>query len=215
MHNPGPDHCRDESGTMCVRSSQPARVLLSWQRYDRCEKTARLASKGHRLSTIKPNGSMRVGDLAAQAGIGVQTLHYYERLGLLPKPERSSANYRLYAPEALRCVQFIKKAQAVGFTLEEIKQVLKFQRPGAIRCRGVTDLGEKRLRELDARLEMLQAFRRSLAEALPKWKKLTASRRYCAGEFCDLIENLPQVQAKPKTSPGKSRSQPSRTSVAA
>ena len=47
-----------------------------------------------------------------RAGVGVQTLHYYERLGLLPKPERSAANYRLYAPEALRRVQFIKKAQA-------------------------------------------------------------------------------------------------------
>ncbi len=141
---------------------------------------------------------MKVGELAAQAGIGVQTLHYYERLGLLPKPERSSANYRLYLPEALRRVRFIKNAQAVGFTLEEIKQILAFQKPGAARCRGVTELGEKRLRELDAQLEILQAFRRSLADAVPKWKKLTASRRYCAGEFCDLIESLPQVQSKPK-----------------
>src|SRR5260221_4884653 len=99
---------------------------------------------------------MKVGELAERAGVGVQTLHYYERLGLLPKPERSSANYRLYAPEALRRVQFIKKAQAVGFTLEEIKQVLKFQKPGAIRCRAVTELGERRLRELDAQLELLQ-----------------------------------------------------------
>ena len=85
-------------------------------------------------------------DLATQAGIGVQTLHYYERLGLLPKPERSSANYRLYASDALRRVQFIKKAQAVGFTLGEIKQILAFQRPGAIRCRGVASTRRKRLR---------------------------------------------------------------------
>lgn len=135
---------------------------------------------------------MKVGELAAQVGVGVQTLHYYERLGLLPKPERSSANYRLYSPAALRRVRFIKKAQAVGFTLEEIRQILAFQKPGAARCRGVAELGEKRLRELDTQLEMLQAFRRALADSLPKWKKLTASRRYCAGEFCDLIEGLPQ-----------------------
>lgn len=136
---------------------------------------------------------MKAGQLALRAGVGVQTLHYYERLGLLPKPERSSANYRLYAPESLRRVQFIKKAQAVGFTLEEIKQILAYQRPGAIRCRGVTGLGEKRLRELDTQLEMLKAFRQLLADALPKWKKLTASRRFCAGEFCDLIESLPPL----------------------
>lgn len=137
--------------------------------------------------------NMRSGQLARQAGVGVQTLHYYERLGLLPKPERSSVNYRLYAPEALRRVQFIKNAQAVGFTLKEIKQILAFQKPGAARCRSVTELGEKRLREVDAQLEVLQAFRRLLADALPKWKKLAASRRYCAGEFCDLIESLPQI----------------------
>ena len=137
---------------------------------------------------------LKAGELAARAGVGVQTLHYYERLGLLPKPARSPANYRLYPPEALRRVQFIKKAQAVGFTLEEIKQILAFQKPGAIRCRGVAELGEKRLRELDARLEMLQAFRRLLAAALPKWKKVTASRRFCAGEFCDLIEGLPPCE---------------------
>jgi MerR family transcriptional regulator, copper efflux regulator len=141
---------------------------------------------------------MKAGQLAQRAGVGVQTLHYYERLGLLPKPERTSGNYRLYSPEALRRVQFIKKAQAVGFTLEEIKLILAFQKPGAARCRGVTELGEKRLREIDAQLAVLQAFRRSLADALPKWKKLSASRRHCAGEFCDLIENLPQVQGRTK-----------------
>lgn len=136
---------------------------------------------------------MKAGQVAKRASVGIQTLHYYERLGLLPKPERSSANYRLYTPTALRRVQFIKKAQAVGFTLKEIKLILAYQKPGASRCRGVAELGEKRLREIDTQLEMLQAFRRSLAEVLPKWKKLTASRRDCAGEFCDLIENLPQA----------------------
>jgi len=100
------------------------------------------------LNTAKSNKLLKAGELAAQAGVGVQTLHYYERLGLLPKPARSPANYRLYSPEALRRVQFIKKAQAVGFTLEEIKQIFTFQRPGAVRCRGVAELGEKRLREL-------------------------------------------------------------------
>ena len=144
------------------------------------------------------NGGMRVGDLAAQAGIGVQTLHYYERLGLLPKPQRSTANYRLYSPEALGRVEFIKKAQAVGFTLKEIKIIFAYRRPGAARCRGVTELGEKRLREIDAQLEMLQTFRHALAAALPKWKARTASRCHCAGEFCDLIESLPGVQPKAK-----------------
>src|SRR5688572_797402 len=108
---------------------------------------------------------LKVGEVAAQVGVGVQTLHYYERLGLLPKPERSAANHRVYSPETLRRVLFIKKAQAVGFTLDEIKEIFQSQRKGASRCRHVSELGEKRLRELDTELAMLQEFRNSLAAA--------------------------------------------------
>ena len=67
---------------------------------------------------------LKVGELADRAGVGVQTLHYYERIGLLPKPDRSDSNYRLYPVDALRRIQFIKQAQSLGFTLEEIKEIL-------------------------------------------------------------------------------------------
>jgi DNA-binding transcriptional MerR regulator len=70
--------------------------------------------------------SLKVGMAAKAGGVGVQTLHYYERLGLLPKPRRSTANYRLYSREAIRRVRFIKKAQAIGLTLEETKQNARF-----------------------------------------------------------------------------------------
>jgi len=145
------------------------------------------------VNAIKSNVALKVGDLATQVGVGVQTLHYYERLGLLPKAERSASNHRVYSTEALRRVQFIKKAQAVGFTLEEIKEIFNFQQQGAARCHAVIELGEKRLHELDTQLAVLQAFRDSLANVLPKWKKKTVARRKCAGEFCDLIERLPAV----------------------
>ena len=149
------------------------------------------------MQIAESNEMFKAGELAAQAGVGVQTLHYYERLKLLPKAERSAANYRLYSREALRRVQFIKKAQAVGFTLEEIKEIFQSQKQGASRCRHVAELGEKRLRELDAELQMLRAFRKSLAGALPKWKTGNSSRQKCAGEFCDLIERLPASSPLP------------------
>src|SRR5579859_232081 len=135
--------------------------------------------------TLKP------GELEAQTGEGVKTLHYYERIGLLPKPDRSSANYRLYPPAALRRVRFIKKAQAAGFTLDQIKEILELQKNGAVRCHRVIEIGKKRLREIDAQLDALKAFRESLASALPAWEKDTERRKTCAGEFCDLIECLP------------------------
>jgi DNA-binding transcriptional MerR regulator len=136
---------------------------------------------------------LKVGELAERVGIGVQTLHYYERFGLLPKPDRSASNYRLYRPDALRRVQFIKKAQTLGFTLEEIKEILDLREQGGTPCRCVTDVGKKHLEEIDARIAALQTFRRALAAVIPKWKKKTSRQRKCAGEFCDLIERLPQI----------------------
>lgn len=148
---------------------------------------------------------MKVGDLAERAGVGVQTLHYYERLGLLPKPDRTAANYRLFPASALRRVQFIKKAQALGFTLEEIKEILGLREQGRAPCRCVADVGKKHLQELDARIAALQEFRRELAAVVPKWEKETSGQRKCAGEFCDLIERLPEIAGSPpeklKTSP--------------
>lgn len=148
---------------------------------------------------------MKVGDLAERAGVGVQTLHYYERLGLLPKPDRTAANYRLFPASALRRVQFIKKAQALGFTLEEIKEILGLREQGRAPCRCVADVGKKHLQELDTRIAALQEFRRELAAVVPKWEKETSGQRKCAGEFCDLIERLPEIAGSPpkklKTSP--------------
>jgi DNA-binding transcriptional MerR regulator len=135
----------------------------------------------------------KIGELAERAGVGVQTLHYYERLGLLPKPDRSAANYRLYPTSALRRVQFIKKAQSLGFTLEEIKEILGLRGQGRAPCRCVADVGKKHLQELDARIAALQVFRRELAAVVPKWERETARQRKCAGEFCDLIERLPEA----------------------
>ena len=132
-----------------------------------------------------------MGSIAKKAGVGVQTLHYYERIGLLPKPTRSEANYRLYSPEALRRVRFIKKAQALGFKLEEIKQILDLKSHGRAPCRKVTELGQKHLRDIDARLAQLRRYRREVARSLTSWREKTAHRRNCAGEFCDLIERLP------------------------
>ena len=132
-----------------------------------------------------------MGSIAKEAGVGVQTLHYYERIGLLPKPTRSEANYRLYSPDALRRVRFIKKAQALGFKLEEIKQILDLKSHGRAPCRKVTELGQKHLRDIDARLAQLRRYRREVARSLTSWREKTAHRRNCAGEFCDLIERLP------------------------
>jgi MerR family copper efflux transcriptional regulator len=133
---------------------------------------------------------LKIGAVAKAASVGVQTLHYYERLGLLPRSERSAANYRLYPPDTIRRVRFIKKAQAIGMSLEETKKILELKDHGRPPCHKVAELGEKHLREVDTRLAQLRAFRRTLAKSVAEWRKADRPGRACAGEFCDLIERL-------------------------
>jgi DNA-binding transcriptional MerR regulator len=139
----------------------------------------------------RDDDSLKVGAVAKAAGVGVQTLHYYERVGLIPKPKRSAANYRLYSPEAIRRIRFIKKAQALGLTLEETREILDLKDHGRAPCGKVAELGEKHFAEIDARLAKLRAYRSALAHALNEWRKENMTVRECAGEFCDLIEHLP------------------------
>lgn len=133
---------------------------------------------------------LKVGEVAEQAGVHVQTLHFYERSGLLPKPKRSAANYRLYSSDLVRRVQFIKKAQTFGFTLEEIRDILDLKDHGKAPCRRVAEIAGERLREIEAELTKWRGFRRALVSVLPQWEHETAVERVCAGDFCDLIERL-------------------------
>jgi DNA-binding transcriptional MerR regulator len=81
--------------------------------------------------------SLRIGAVAAAAGVGVQTLRYYERRGLLTAARRTAAGYREYGPDAIRRVAFIRRAQAMGFTLDEIRALLTLRVREAKRCQAV------------------------------------------------------------------------------
>ena len=70
---------------------------------------------------------MRIGAAAERAGVNVQTLRYYERRGLLPRPPRRTSGYREFPDEAVRVVRFVKRAQDLGFTLDEIEELLRLR----------------------------------------------------------------------------------------
>jgi len=168
-----------------------ADLVACWPSFDRSADCRNREAPQKVTLHTRPVNTLKVGQVAAEVGVGVQTLHYYERLGLLPKPNRSEANYRLYSLETVRRVRFIKKAQALGLTLGETKQILDLKDHGREPCRKVTELGKKHLQEIDARLTQLRAYHRALAQAVSAWPKKNLSERHCAGEFCDLIERLP------------------------
>ena len=107
---------------------------------------------------------LRIGEIAKRAGVSIDTLRYYERLKLLPRPRRSSGGFRLFAPEHIERVKFIKQAQDLGFSLDEIKSLLATG--GADECRKVRDLLKRKLSELDERLKAMKGFRRVLSRHL-------------------------------------------------
>ena len=88
---------------------------------------------------------MRIGEVAAQAGVNVETLRYYERRGLLREPERQQSGYRAYPEDAVRIVLFIKRAQELGFTLADVQVLLHLAAGGPGTCREVRTLATAKI----------------------------------------------------------------------
>lgn len=107
---------------------------------------------------------MRIGHLAGKAGVAVDTVRYYERQGLLPPPSRRPSGYRDYGNDELQQLRFVRRCKALGFTLDETRELLRLNSdPKADRAE-VRELTERRLADVDAKLLELQALRDSLAE---------------------------------------------------
>jgi Hg(II)-responsive transcriptional regulator len=127
---------------------------------------------------------MRTGELAAEAGVNVQTLRYYERRGLLPEPARRNSGYRVYGPEAVRIVRFVKRAQELGFGLREAETLLGLAAGGPESCDAARELAEEKMAELDRRIADLRAMRDSL-------QRLTATcARPRADRDCPLLQAI-------------------------
>ena len=107
------------------------------------------------------NGYLRIGEVAARAGVNAQTLRYYERIGLLPEPRRLPSGYRAYPPEIAHTVRFVKRAQALGFTLTEIRALLRLAGRDD-ECAGAQAIAGHRIARLDAEIAERQEMRDEL-----------------------------------------------------
>lgn len=110
-----------------------------------------------------------IGDVAERADIAPATIRYYESIGLLTPPARSSAGYRRYADATVKELRFIKKAQALGFSLQEIAEILRLTRSGQLPCSRVLSLAHQHLAAVEERIRRLERFRDQLAAEVSKW----------------------------------------------
>ena len=129
---------------------------------------------------------MLIGNVARLAAVTPATIRYYETIGLLTPPPRSVAGYRRYSETTVEELRFIKKAQALGFSLEEIVQIIKLGRSGKTPCADVLDLVQRRLAAVDEHIRQLQTFRNQLAAEVMKWADNVPS--ICNG-LCQIISS--------------------------
>ncbi len=142
-----------------------------------------------------------IGQLARTAGVPTSTVRYYERSRLLHPDGRTDGNYRVYGPAALERLRFIRAAQAIGLTLEDIVTLLDFRDGRTAPCREVQALIEERLSEMKRRLEQLRHVEAVLRSSLRMCRRTERSGR------CEVIEKL-KVAASSRSGPAPRRSSP-------
>lgn len=130
--------------------------------------------------------SLLIGDVAQRTGLSVPTIRYYESIGLLRQPPRSATGYRRYTDAAVAELQLIKKAQALGFSLDEIGEILTLSRAGRAPCAHVLELAQRHLAAVDERIEQLRRFRAQLAREINKWD---GQRQPTCDGLCQIIAN--------------------------
>jgi MerR family mercuric resistance operon transcriptional regulator len=145
---------------------------------------------------MSANGSLLIGELARAAGVNIQTIRYYERRRLLRPPAREMNRYRRYEPEAVRVVRFVKHAQALGFSLAEIEELLALRVDARRSCGDVRDRAAAKLADIEQKIERLRAMRKTLVRFIA-----ACSGRGPVGA-CPILEALDEEE--PKTVP-KSR----------
>ena len=128
---------------------------------------------------------LKIGEVAKLAGIGIETLRFYEKAGVLDRPGRTYSGYRMYDSSVLDRIAFIKQAQVLGFTLEEIKELIRHKRSGENPCKEVRAVVRRRLEELDEKLKQMKKYRAELAATLKEWDSVKEAK----GHVCGLIEN--------------------------
>ncbi|MET0309483.1 MAG: helix-turn-helix domain-containing protein [Sphingomonas sp.] len=109
---------------------------------------------------------MKIGDLARATGTRVETIRYYEAEGLIPKPERSAANYRIYDQAHLARLSFIRRSRDLGFTLDQVRTLLRLADDRDASCGEVDAITATHVAEIDRKLTDLQALRSELVRRL-------------------------------------------------
>lgn len=130
--------------------------------------------------------TLLIGQLAKRAGVNRETIRFYERSGLLPKPKRTQGGYRVYEPEHLQRIQFIIRAKGLGFSLSDVAGLLGIADGRIVRCSEVRDIARERLGYIDSQIADLKKLGQSLHALL---KQCGNSRRINGCPIIDVLSD--------------------------
>ena len=145
-----------------------------------------------------------IGEVARRAGVSRSTVRYYEEIGLLPLAMRSSSGYRWYPGHAIEELRFIRKAQALGFSLDEIGEILRLSRSGKAPCSRVLSLAHQHLAAVEDRIRQLQRFRDHLEAQLARWDGKKASTGHGLCQIIVSAETGPAYRERLERTPNRS-----------
>jgi DNA-binding transcriptional MerR regulator len=130
---------------------------------------------------MKPmDDGMRIGELAQACEVSRDTLRFYERERLLPRPRRTASGYRLYRPEDASRVRFVRRAQAMGLALDDIRELLELRSlKTADQCHRVASRLKTRVAAVEEKIADLQAFREELVKGLKRCESAIERRECC------------------------------------
>ena len=126
---------------------------------------------------------LKSGQLAQKAGVNQETLRYYEKEGLLPEPERTDSGYRQYQYQDVQRVRFIKRAQELGFSLKEVKELLAFKIDPKFSAKDVKALTEQKIKTIEDKIRDLELI------------KLTLSNLSCACSGKGTVDDCPIINS--------------------
>src|SRR6266699_3371985 len=133
--------------------------------------------------------SLTIGRLAREAVVNLETVRYYERRGLLPKPPRSASGYRLFPSVAAQRLRFIRRAQELGFSLKEIRELLSLRVSRSTTSRDIRAQAEAKIADIEAKIRSLESMKKTL-------RKLKGVCDGCAPlAKCPILESLDRENA--------------------
>ncbi|EPR75403.1 putative MerR-family regulator [Leifsonia rubra CMS 76R] len=130
---------------------------------------------------------MKIGELASQLNLNPKTVRYYESIGVLPAPERTSSGYRDYDDSYVDRLTFIRTAQRLGITLDEVKEILRFQDQGEAPCSYVRGVLDAQMSSIDQRIRELNDLRAQLSQLSAEADRLPP---VVDGASCQLIDHV-------------------------